>query len=100
MMEFELKNYPDSVELLEQALASMAKRLEGDVRKQTEMLLARARTYVARVKLEFKPPAPSSTRVSLDGSPLGERYLTPLFLSVGDHTLQCRRRVSWIRRAT
>jgi hypothetical protein len=42
MVEFELRSYVQSVQLLEQALAASVKPLDGKLRTDTEALLARA----------------------------------------------------------
>ena len=50
MVAFELRDYVESVERLEQALDAQERRLEGELRTSTEALLARARAFVARTR--------------------------------------------------
>lgn len=85
MVEFELSNYVDAIGQLEQALSSNVRALEGQQRSQTEELLARAQSYVARVSLELNPIA---TRVSLDGAPIETGPGGTLLLQVGNHELE------------
>lgn len=85
MAEFELRNYPRSVYLLEQALAAPAKPLTDELRRETERLLGRAKTFVGRVTFEFSP---QDANLSLNGTQLQlppERMLT---LSAGDYALE------------
>jgi hypothetical protein len=85
MAEFELRNYGASLQFLQQALASPAKPLQGELRTETEQLLARARGFVGRVTIDLSPP---DAEVLLNGS----RILLPtdrvLTLNVGDYTLK------------
>jgi tetratricopeptide (TPR) repeat protein len=85
MSEFELKNYVDAVEKLEQALASDARRVEGPLREQTTALLSRARAYVGEVALVLRPP---TTTVRVDGVPADVRAGSQLRLPIGDHILE------------
>jgi PEGA domain len=83
--EFELREYVSCIAQLEAALRSGVKPLEGELRKDTERLLARARSYVGMVVIDTKPPA---TRVVVDGTPAQDRTLP---LAVGEHTLELGR---------
>jgi tetratricopeptide (TPR) repeat protein len=87
MMEFELRNYIESVSLLEQALASQVKPLDAALRAQTEATLVRARGYVSSYDLQLNP-APPSVRVLIDGVPVAFTPGKPLTLTVGEHSLQ------------
>jgi hypothetical protein len=87
MAEFELKNYTDSVRNLEAALASTVKRLEGDLRQQTEELLARARRFVARFALQITPGGVTGLTFVLDREPVTLGPELTLTLPVGDHVL-------------
>jgi hypothetical protein len=84
MADFELRNYGSSVEYLEQALASNVKPLEGELRADTEALLARARGFVGRFRLVLQP---IDATVALDGALLPPPAPAQLALGVGDHTL-------------
>lgn len=86
MTEFELRGYAESVRMLEAALASTVRPITGELRTQTEALLARARGFVGRFKVTLSPP---STQLLIDGAPaaLNDGILT---LAVGDHTLEAR----------
>jgi hypothetical protein len=83
MAEFELRNYESSVEDLQQALASPIKPLEGELRSETEQLLARARAFVGRFQLQLQP---ANAAVTLNGTVLANSA-APLMLAVGDHQL-------------
>jgi hypothetical protein len=87
IMEFELRNYGDCVARLSEALASTVRPLDGVLRKETEELLARARTFVARVELETQPPAIRGMRIVVDGEPLASTPDRALTLTVGEHVL-------------
>jgi hypothetical protein len=87
MAEFELRNYIESAESLERALAATIKPIEGELRAETERLLSRARSFLARFIVVVQP---AQTVVLVDGneaalSPLGE-----LFVPVGDHRFEFR----------
>jgi len=86
MVEFELRNYRDSIRWLELALKSGVRALEGSMRADTEALLGRAKTYVARVVLDV---VPAQATVFVDGveTTLGAE---PLSLVLGDHVLEFR----------
>lgn len=83
MVEFELRNYIDSVARLEQALSSSVRPLSGELRRETEQLLVRARSYIARVALVVEPAHASGLRVSVDGAQVEPN--TELDLAVGEH---------------
>jgi hypothetical protein len=82
--EYELRNYPESVRYLEQALASDEKPLDGAMRKHAEEVLYRAQGYVGVVSLEVKP---EHADVTLNGQPI-ELSRGSLLLPVGDHVLE------------
>jgi tetratricopeptide (TPR) repeat protein len=84
---FELRNYRDCVEYLETALRSADRPLEGEPRRSTEDLLARARGMIAKVELQVTPHPES---VLLDGVPTTQARSEALVLEVGDHTLEVR----------
>jgi hypothetical protein len=85
--EYELRRYAECIERLEAALRSTVKPLEGQLRSDTEQLLARARNFVARVFVELKP---SSARLNVDGNEVELSPGVPLVLQVGEHTLEAR----------
>jgi hypothetical protein len=87
MAEFELRNYVVSARMLEEALVSPVRPLEGELRAHTEGLLARARGFVGRFTLQLSPP---NTQLMVDGAPAVRERDGALALSVGDHTLQAR----------
>ena len=85
LVEFELRNYGRSIAELEAALASRVKPLSPALRAETERVLARANSFVARVVIEARP---TDARVLVDGV-LGEVSASgTLVLPVGDHTLE------------
>jgi hypothetical protein len=85
MVEFELRNYPESIRNLEEALASKARRLEGDLRTQTQALLTRARAYVSRVGFVLQP---AEARVLVDDAPITLGPERALLLTVGEHMIE------------
>jgi tetratricopeptide (TPR) repeat protein len=87
MAEFELKNYRECILNLEAALASQVKPLDGELRSETANLLARARGYVAQIRLELEP---ATATLSVDGVPAALGEGGALLLAVGDHTLEVR----------
>jgi hypothetical protein len=87
MVEYELRNYGDAIEQLQQALSSKVRPLEGESRAETEALLARAKGYIARINLEVNPGVAT---VVVDGMPVQMPPGGTLLLQVGDHNLEFR----------
>lgn len=85
MTEFELRNYSDSIAYLERALDSKVQSLEGQLRAETEQLLARARGFIAQVNLAIEP---GEATVVVDGTPVALGSGGRLVLEVGDHVLE------------
>jgi hypothetical protein len=84
MVEFELRSYGASVRFLELALAAPVKRLDGELRSETEHLLARALAFVGHFTLALQP---ANATLAVDGSPAELDAHGTLVLAVGDHTL-------------
>lgn len=81
MVEFELRNYVRSAELLDRALTSSVRPLNADLRAKTQALCLRARAFVATLVLR---PTPKNALVTIDGERLvGESARVPL--SIGEH---------------
>jgi tetratricopeptide (TPR) repeat protein len=87
MTEFELRNYSESAANLEQALAATTQRLEGELRNETERLLARARGFIARLTLELEP---ATTHVLVNDAAVQLGAEHRLELGVGDYKLEFR----------
>lgn len=85
IVEFELRNYVASVAQLEAALASRVRPLDEPLRREVEQLLARARGFVASVRIETRP---SASALLLDGQPAGPS----LVLEIGEHVIEARAR--------
>jgi hypothetical protein len=85
MSEFELRNYGESIESLEDALRSDVRPLDASLRAETEALLTRAHNYIARVTLELQP---GSAAVTVDRVPVTLGPGNMLLLRVGDHVLE------------
>jgi hypothetical protein len=85
MVEFELRNYSDSVSFLEKALDSKVQPLEGKLRAETEALLGRARGFIAQLNVAVEPGAAT---VIVDGTPVQIGAQGRLVLEVGDHVLE------------
>lgn len=85
--EFELDNYIESIEYLEQSLASTARPLTAEMREDVTKLLAIARGLVTTLWLVTKP---GDATVTLDGTAvtLDDRGRIPLV--VGKHELTVR----------
>ena len=87
MTEFELRNYGDCVASLEQSLESKVKPLEGELRAETERLLDRARSFVARLQIAVDPGA---AVVLVDGVPIQLGPQRTLVVESGAHTFEFR----------
>ncbi|MET0339447.1 MAG: tetratricopeptide repeat protein [Polyangiales bacterium] len=86
MAELELGNYADSAEQLRAALDAKARPLEGPLRAETEALLTRAESFIARLVVVSDPVAPST--IVVDGVIARLREGNALLLTVGDHALE------------
>lgn len=87
MTAFELRDYQESIQYLNEALSSQVKPLEGSLRAETERLLARAERFVGKLNLSVTP---SGAEVLLDGTPVQHTEGKPLIMQVGDHSLEFR----------
>ena len=87
MVEFEMRRYVVSVDLLEAALASTVKPLQGNLRAKAEQLLARARRFVGRFVLSVDPP---DAVVLVDGARVQLPAGQPLRLQVGEHVIEAQ----------
>lgn len=85
MAEFELRNYPRSVDYLRRALASADHPLSGDLRASAEALLLRAERFVVAVPLSITPP---DAVLLVDGQPATRGEDGALVMQVGDHTVE------------
>jgi len=86
-VEFELRNYGESVKFLEAALASEVRPLTQELRNEVETLLERARAYVGEVHVNVEP---GTATVSVDGVTMATGPQVELDLLVGDHVLEFR----------
>jgi len=84
-VEFELRNYGESVHCLEAALASEVKGLPPDLREEVAHLLERARAYVGEVHVDVQP---GSASVSVDGVSVASGPQASLSLQIGSHLLE------------
>jgi hypothetical protein len=84
VVAFEQRSYTESARLLEAALASKERHLEGELRRDTEGALARARMFIGQLELTLSPP---EAEVLVDGEAVHVRPGEPLTLDVGTHTL-------------
>jgi hypothetical protein len=87
MAEFELRNYGECIQALQEALSSQVRPLEGDLRVETESLLAKALHYVARVAFDIQPEA---VTVLIDGAVVTLDASKSLMVRVGTHDLEVR----------
>jgi tetratricopeptide (TPR) repeat protein len=88
MLEFELRNYGASIGYLQRALSAQERPLEGELRTQTELLLARAQSFVATMHLDVRPG--HGANVLVDGVPVTLGPSGVLLLEVGDHLVEVR----------
>jgi len=84
MAAFELRRYEESIPYLEGALSAEAKALDGQLRSDTEALLVRAQSFVARVSVSLSP---ASAALAVDGKPVTQALSAPLLLTLGEHAL-------------
>ena len=85
LVEFELRNYGESVRRLEEALASTVKPLDDKLRAETDALLARARRYLGEVHVDVEP---SVATVIVDGTRVELGPENSMLLEVGEHTVE------------
>jgi hypothetical protein len=84
MAEFELRNYVEATRLLQQALSSTVRALDGELRTATQALLARAQGFVGRYALALTPP---ELQLKVNSVPAVREPDGSLMLSIGDHAL-------------
>jgi tetratricopeptide (TPR) repeat protein len=84
MVQFELKNYIESVHFLQEALSASERALDSDKRERTEKLLTRALGYIARLTLDIEP----ATQVLVDGKSTSLSSGAELVLAVGEHAIE------------
>jgi len=85
MTEFELRNYQESADWLERALASTAQPLTQELRASVSELLARAKGFLTRLHVRV---APASATVRVDDGFARPGPDVALVLETGDHTLE------------
>lgn len=85
MAEFEMGNYAESIDQFQLALAHTVLPLEGNLRKDTEELLARSERFVNRYRVEATPIL---TSVLVNGAVRQLRPGNLLILEVGDHEIE------------
>jgi hypothetical protein len=86
-VEYELRNYGDAVQYLEQALVSPVKPLDARLRADVEQVLGRARAYVGEVHVNVDP---GSASVIVDGITVASGPQASFSLLVGDHVIEFR----------
>ena len=87
MTEFELRNYVEADRMLQEALTSAVRPLDGELRTATEALLARARGFIGRFAVSLTPP---ELQLTVDGAPARIEADRTLALTVGDHALHAK----------
>ena len=87
MTEFELRGYVEAARLLQEALTSTVRPLDGELRTATEALLERARAFIGRFTLALTPP---ELKLSVNGAPARVEPDRTLSLPVGDHALHAQ----------
>jgi len=92
MSSYELRDYPESVRTLEEALTSSARPLTPEQRAQVTELRERAAAFVGRYEV---PAAPASARLYLDGEHVTVEEGWPaspghVLLGIGEHQVAIR----------
>ncbi|MDB4989923.1 MAG: hypothetical protein JWN04_5101 [Myxococcaceae bacterium] len=85
MVSYEMRDYVNAVVSLTAALAEPRQALTDTQRKECEVLLARARTFVGAYTLKLEPP---QADVSLDGASLARDVEGHVLVPFGEHTLR------------
>jgi tetratricopeptide (TPR) repeat protein len=85
MTSYELRNYADCIAYLSEALPSTHRPLSAADRADAEVLLGRARGYVARYTLVTRP---ERVELQLDDAPLALDASRSALLRVGPHHLE------------
>lgn len=84
MVAFELGEYVESCQLLEEALHSEIRVLDATSRRKTHDLLVRARQFVGEIELELAPKDVAGVMLQVDG--VSTPYAgAPLMLGAGEH---------------
>jgi len=86
-VEFELRNYGESVKLLQASVSEQTRPLSAELRAEVLSLLERARAYVGEVHVDVQP---GTATVSVDGVTVASGPQAALNLLVGDHVLEFR----------
>ena len=84
-VEYELRNYGQAVNYLEQALTSQVRPLDARLRAEVEGLLTRAHAYVGEVHVDVEP---STAQVIVDGVTVASGPQASFSLVVGDHLIE------------
>jgi hypothetical protein len=85
MCAFELREYPEAMRLLRQALDEERRPLTRRQRAQVEELLERAQTFIGRYIVFTEPPG---AFLRVDDAPAEPNDYGELELGVGDHTIE------------
>jgi hypothetical protein len=83
--EFELTHYVAAVEFLEDTLVSTVRPLSEVQRKETEELLGRARSHVARIRVSTMP---RTAHVLIDGADTKQDLGGAVLLAAGPHAIE------------
>jgi hypothetical protein len=85
LIAFEMRDYVESLGLLERALADKRKPLAGTMRQEVSDLADDARSFVGRVSLVLEP---ANASVFIDDEPVKLREQGSLLLDPGEHELR------------
>ena len=83
MCAFELRDYDEAIELLQQALDSGVRPLNTRLREETEDLLRRARSFIGRFNVAVTPP---EAELAIDDAPPVYNDYGQIVLPLGEHT--------------
>jgi tetratricopeptide (TPR) repeat protein len=85
LVEFELRNYLESIAYLEQALAATQKPLDAALRREATDVLVRAKRHVSLLRIAVTP---ADATLVVDGAPRLARSEGGLTLLPGEHRIE------------
>lgn len=85
MCSFELREYEDAIDYLEQALESEERALTRRLREETELLLVRARSFIGHFVVNTEPV---EAELLVDGAPPALNDNGQIVLPLGEHTFE------------
>lgn len=87
MTAYEMRDYAECMAFLQAALRSRVRPLQGALRRSSQRLLDRARTFVGTVAVRVFP---THAQISIDDRPVPPSRRPALVLNLGSHHLEAR----------